>query len=774
MKISKVLLWAVLSLSILFVPACKKEKDDNRENKLVFTIDKTEIYQYSTLIAESVNQNISDFDKKIFINGKDYPAEIVDNKYIAFVIFPDVAIGNAKLSFTVDGEKHDFDIQVLPLPDISNPDVTLVNYKTDLDILYQESLTALDSVNKRMGIQPDAAYYALKDDVKKINDSINIAINRFNNLDPDAKLIAARIFEANRLSLKSSFETIHEINQVFIKNKLSGRDVTLCLDDIYNTSEKFECIFKSLKKSLQRLIRECIFNGMKAGIISAGIGVVVTAVTANPAAGWKAGSAAAFPLLAAFSAKSLLTYLSQMISVYNTTVEVSENEISNYRQAPATFYNDEDLAVKFSIKRRNIKESDKSSKYTFISDLVITLGEFNNMVETYFKNSVSKIPTFGSQTFSTNNVEDLKYISVSVKDNASVKLTGITGTTEKPIIRFTSNFIEDQNFTYTVNYNDGVFQTQEEYAAVLKTRIGITLNDTILGGKSSIIKFKVFCPENMNWTISNQNSWIIVLPNNGKGKNESCDLAVQDNFTGSARTGYITFTAGNYTKTISINQSNQLKIIYRSIERTLQSSYSGIMMSFDSDTAILNYTPGPGEANLNFKLIAKSISSLYKAGFQSDTIGLGKTELAIYTENNDKIFPYTDIDHLTQKGSCTGIGIGYSRYKYIYFTGPNVSIDGGLFKSTDSTVWPSYYISTYYHKMMNRKLSMPWCDMAPYPAPQNIPMGTSNIYLPIRVKNNTVFHYGWIRISTIGYYAFKIHDYAIHSEPNAPIKTGEK
>jgi hypothetical protein len=159
-------------LSILFVPACKKEKDDNRENKLVFTIDKTEIYQYSTLIAESVNQNISDFDKKIFINGKDYPAEIVDNKYIAFVIFPDVTIGNAKLSFTVDGEKHDFDIQILPLPDISNPDETLVNYKTELDILYQESLTALDSVNKRMGIQPDAAYYALKDDVKKINDSI--------------------------------------------------------------------------------------------------------------------------------------------------------------------------------------------------------------------------------------------------------------------------------------------------------------------------------------------------------------------------------------------------------------------------------------------------------------------------------------------------------------------------------------------------------------------------------------------------------------------------
>jgi hypothetical protein len=782
MKISRRILWSLVCLSILFVPACKKEKQNTTENELVFALDKTEIYHYSTLIAESIGKSIFAFDKKIFINGKEYPAELVEDKYIAFVVFPDVAVGKAHLSFTVDGEKHELEFEVLPLPDVTNPDLTLVNYKNDLENLYKESLTALDSVNKRMGLQPDAIYTSLKEDVQKINDSIEIAISRFNNLDPDAKLVAARIFEANRLSLNSSFDNIHEINQIFIKNKLSGRDVTLCLDDFYNTSEKFQCIFNSLRRSLLRVIRECIFNGMRAGIISAGIGVTVTIVTANPVAGWKAGSAAAFPLLAAFSAKSLLSYLTQMVSVYNTSVEVSENEISNYRLAPGTFYNDEDLPVKFSIKRRNIKASDKTSNYKFISDLVITLEEFNSIVEKYFKSSISKTPTFSAPALKSEAVEDLKFISVSVKDNNAVKLKSISGTIEKPLIRFTSESIEDQNFIYVVNYNDGVFQSSEEFSAVLKTQIGFSLNDTTISGNSSIIKFKVNCPENMDWNITYPNSWMIILQSSGKGKNENCEVAIQQNNTGAIRSDYITFTAGNYTKSVKITQNVYSKIIYKSFEKTLSSIYQEGNRSKsigNLDSFKYKYIPGSGEPNLNFQLYFLSAGSFNKyappISPYLDSIRDGYVLLEIRSTDGSKIFPYIDINNKSLNNNDCGLIKGYNTFTYSYFNNTNEVIDSKLFKNTDSTLNANYTVSIAEKIVQWRKWTKgTWCDLAPYPAPRHLPYGQNNLYLPFRIQSGSGYHYGWIRISTIDESKYTIHDLAFQSIPNTAIKTGEK
>lgn len=754
-------------MSILLVPACKKEKKE-AENTLSFTLDKNQYYHYQTIVAET-QKEIHAFDNKIFIDGVEHPAILVDNKYIAAIATPDIPEGTVNLTFTVDNIKQTFDVKINSLPDVDNPDNTVTDYVNKINLIYTETIRAMDSINTRMGKKPDEFYLSLKEDVKKLDDSIAFALNKFNQLDADDKMVAAKFIEANRMDLLENLQVIQDINELIVKNKLSGRRNLICESDLLNTSEKLECVLENIRKNIRIMLLRNIANTARA----AAAGVLVGALV--PVAGWAAGAATGVLLLGYLNTKSIFYYLGVLHMNHESTYEIINNEVSTWRMAPALFYNDEDFAIKIDIQRRNFNEKDINSKYAFISGYLSEGNKFIEFVKKHFRDKITKTPTFKPEIKTSHKLEDLKYISISIKNNANVKLVGITGTADKPLVKFTSTSIEDQNFTYTVNYDDGVFQNQEEYSAVLKTRIGTTLNDTIIGGKSSVIKFKVFCPENMNWTISNSNSWIIVLPNSGKGKNESCDLAVQDNFTGSARIGYVTFTAGNYSKTISINQSNQLKIIYRSVERTLQSTYSGIMMSFDSDTANLNYTPGPGEASLNFKLIAKSESFLQKGGTsQGDTAATGQTELFIMSNNNEKIFPYQDIDNLSHRKNCIGVYIGYKNYKHTYFTGTNETIDAGLFKLTDSTISSSYYISEIYHKMMNKILSMPWCDMAPYPTPQTLPMGTSNIYLPFRIKKNTAYHYGWIRISTINNYAFKIHDYAIHSEPNAPIKTGEK
>ena len=283
MKISKVLIWSVLSLSILFIPACKKEKKE-AENTLSFTLNKNEYYHYQTIVAEA-QKEIYSFDNKVFINGKEHPAALVDNKYITLIATPDIPEGIVKLTFTADNNKQIFDVNIIALPDLTNPDNTINDYVTQINLIYTETIRAMDSINVRLGKQPDEFYLSLKEDVKRLDDSIAFALNKFNQLDADAKMVAAKFIEANRLDGLQNLQVIQDINELIVKNKLSGRRNLICESDLLNTSEKLECVLENIRKNIRIMLLRNVANTARA----AAAGVLVGAFV--PVVGWAAGAA---------------------------------------------------------------------------------------------------------------------------------------------------------------------------------------------------------------------------------------------------------------------------------------------------------------------------------------------------------------------------------------------------------------------------------------------------------------------------------------------------
>lgn len=213
------------------------------------------------------------------------------------------------------------------------------------------------------------------------------------------------------------------------------------------------------------------------------------------------------------------------------------------------------------------------------------------------------------------------------------------------------------------------------------------------------------------------------------------------------------------------------KIIYRSIEKSLTSYYNGTKFNANYDTFNFIYKPEIGEPSLNFKLTFYSYSavdSLYFSQYEM-SYRRGLTQLYIFSPTGD-IFP-TGKKKQTYSTNCLG-PLGYSDVEWETIT---YASDGKEINSSNVDNSEHFFSEFDIRNKLHSYsvLYAGWLPCSPL-YDFGLPLNTANIYIPIRISQNSNYYYGWIRISTLGYNSFIIHDLAINGSPNRPILTGQK
>lgn len=539
----------LISGMVFCTDSCKKEDKTDPKPAQQLTLDQTEAMQYSTIVVEA-DIPVEGFNSKVQISGIETDAVVMEEKYIAFMIKQDIPVGAAKLSIQCNGGYFEFPITINELPAINNPKEVITNYQNDIQKLNDLSIIAMDSFYNHYKMAKDKVYSDLVEGKKSINDSLNKYLAKFNKLDQDAQMIAAKIIEANRMQLKETNESILAFNQMIINGNLLYKKGL-------NISELERQVLNSTKRSMIRLKLQVLTNLMVGSATGALVGAIFASSGGASVIGWKLGAEVGFLVASGFSAMSILEFHFNLLTNFERVWMPSKASLDGALLIIPSFNNDEDTKIKLSIERHNLQPTDISSEYPFVSDYIKETTDFISFVKKKCSTFIKSTPDFKNLVQTIKNVEKLEYISVSVTENNKVTCSGISGTPENPIIRFKSGDAADQLFSYTVTYNDGVFKQSTTYEAVLKTTVNITLRDTTVNGDFNSILFDVIAPPFLSWTFDFPKDWMIMY-SKGTGEFKNFQLAIQNNVTGKERSDYVTFTCGT-------------KVIKRKITQTTES-----------------------------------------------------------------------------------------------------------------------------------------------------------------------------------------------------------
>lgn len=539
----------LVSAIIIGIDACKPEdKPDPKPAAQQLTLDQTEAMQYSTLVIVA-DIPVDGFNNKVNIAGIETDAVVMEGKYIAFMIKPDIPAGTTKISVQCNNGHFELPITIKELPVIADPKATLLAYRNEMKKINDLALAAVDSMTKWFGNKNTILFTDLAESRKIIDDSLNLYITKFNNLDAESQMVAAKIIEANRIQMKETYESIKSFNQMMADGILLHKKAP-------NYSEIMEQIFVNITRSQLHLINKLAVNFMTGAAIGSAIGAIIsTSGIGNPLIGWKLGAVVGFGAAAWFNSDAVLIFLHILENNYNHAWIVAENDLKGALTFIPDFYNDEARKVVLTIKRLNLQPTDNSSKYLFVKNYLLATNKFINFVKQKCGSFIKSTPDFKNLVQISKPVEKFDYLTVKVTDNNKVQFVGFSGTPEAPTIRFKSDDANDQPFSYTVTYNDGVFEQTSTHDGVLTTRINMTLRDTTINGDFTDLRFDVIAPPFLSWKFDYPKKWMIINNNTGTGTLKNIQLAVQNNLTGIERDTVVKFTCGTKVIVAKIKQT---------------------------------------------------------------------------------------------------------------------------------------------------------------------------------------------------------------------------
>jgi len=211
------------------------------------------------------------------------------------------------------------------------------------------------------------------------------------------------------------------------------------------------------------------------------------------------------------------------------------------------------------------------------------------------------------------------------------------------------------------------------------------------------------------------------------------------------------------------------KTIYRLFNKTLTSTYHEGDYTKDirnKDSFLFNFVPLSGEPSLNFNLEFSTYAD-FNNMVKYKPYGAGAIGSSIKSVDMENMFPCRWVSS-SHYSNCVAIHFGYKPPLFHYNEG--AMIEKNQFVLTDSTL---SYLTTIHVKYIKYVQNNVDCNSSALPE-FGLPLNTSNIYVPFRVKNGSDYYYGWIRISTGNANTLTIHDLAVNGKPNEGIKTGEK
>lgn len=458
-----------LSLFLLVPVGCKKKEvaPDNTGNPddVALTLTQASAHQYGIVMVEA-DKDIKSFEGKVKVDTLETPAVLVDNKHIAFMIKPEVTAGTKKLDITVNGDKkHELSITILALPEITDPGKAIGDYKSDIDNYTVQTATAIDSVYSRLNMPKDDNIKTLENALKNAQDSINKYVAQFNSLPPDQKLLAAKIMSASQLDFQEDFTALKGFNGFMIAGgTMEKKQDNECNCDPYekNVAQRMECFLSCMNIETRKMIAEHMLGTISSGALGWVIGTLI-----NAEWGGKAGAVIAGGLYLWSTKDLLLNYGSILVSNFNTAF-ITDGYFDMRNKSSVSFDNDQYSTVKIKLSRRNMLTSDQSSSQTFLKDYVVSTLDFFNEMSSTLKWS----PVYPVKRNGIKDVYDLSELKVTVEGNSDVQFAGISGTPADPSLKFTTMQTTDQNFTVRLKYDDGIFQTENTFDAVLKIRLG--------------------------------------------------------------------------------------------------------------------------------------------------------------------------------------------------------------------------------------------------------------------------------------------------------------
>lgn len=199
----------------------------------------------------------------------------------------------------------------------------------------------------------------------------------------------------------------------------------------------------------------------------------------------------------------------------------------------------------------------------------------------------------GSTAAGNNSGSIPNYVRITRSGNTLTGFSSTNGTTWTQIGSVTITLPSSVYVGFfATSHNDGTLTTATftNVAVTGGSAPTLSVSPTSLSVGSGAGNSTINVTSNTSWSVTDDQSWIIVSPANGSN-NGSFTVSVTAN-TGAARSGIVTVTAGTLTQTISVSQSAVSTATYYTIRNRWTNAYlydAGNNVGYGSTVANNNY-----------------------------------------------------------------------------------------------------------------------------------------------------------------------------------------
>lgn len=433
MKTSPLGLKWILLLPMFFIAinSCKKDKVEtpiiNEPVTLSLTADKQSVNQLEIVSLKSKNITFSKSSYSGTIGANSVTLKVLNDSLLAFMM-PTIAAGSQTLSINIESKDYSISFNVLQPQQISNP-TTYIN-----DFVTQLNVGASDP---------------------EIQDSLNYAMQQFNNLTPEQQQEAVAYIAANR-------QILDEVNAILTEHNLKSVNST-CSADLDDT-EYMKCIVADYIICVIKL-QTPVVAGALLGSTFTPIGTFI---------GGMVGVMISNTLLKKTLKRSNELWVEITNHTFRTTeVLVGESKSSSYNNNVAK-------SVVLTTKICNIQNITYSQSW--LNNLISKFNLFTNMWNTLLGNE--NPPSFAVYQEETGIADNFNFISVKIINNSNV--TGdVSGTVDNMEVTFSTTQTTEQTFSFSLTYNDGDFNVSSiPISAVLTPTVQQPYSIEIVSGNN--------------------------------------------------------------------------------------------------------------------------------------------------------------------------------------------------------------------------------------------------------------------------------------------------
>ncbi|MGZ5303944.1 MAG: SprB repeat-containing protein, partial [Bacteroidia bacterium] len=459
-KLFKVLF---LSLFLVVSNSCKKNTvtPDETETpaKATISADASDVKIMQAVLLTVANKKVEAeyYDAKLGTDSVKL-VKVADDK-LMFLVPEDMQAGSYSL-FTPLAENI-LVFHVTQTQAIDHPDTYINDFVAEMNTLHAEILQQVDSLSKDTLINKSQMLNILKAD----QDSMNAAVSKFKSATAEEKKFAAMFIEANRAALDEIGKTLEDLRVPKKGQPVNGSHMKKGDCDDLEHFYKMRCLLRQFTFAIVKMSAPAILGGFTGSAVA----FYYTGGTGTQG-GAQAGAILGTLLFKSYVKKQLTIGVNKALEFGAVPFQMIEEKLADFsaRQKSVMEFEDEkEKKVKFTLTMRNIDERvDATSKHDFIVDFI---KAFKNLQKTWidFYPDATTIVTLPGTKKQQIEPKKMEYMSVNVLNNP--KVTGsLSGSPTDLKVTFKTDELTDQEFTFEINYSDGVYTNKATQEAVLK------------------------------------------------------------------------------------------------------------------------------------------------------------------------------------------------------------------------------------------------------------------------------------------------------------------